>query len=147
MLKSGTADLINNNEMAERFPDVDYDFQPFGNRVFVQIRYPKLQSASGLILASDTVEDSYRNEQVAVVRALGESCFKFMTTGEPWPSGEAFKVGDFVRVPLHGGDNHWEIFTNEKGEQQTILFKVFKDHEIIGRHRKPLDVKTNLAYI
>ena len=145
MLSVGSAKKIEASDMEVQFPEVEYDFEPFGNRVFVQIRYPIQITKSGLVLSSDTVQDAYRNEQCAKVVGMGASCFMLMTTGAEWPTGRAFEVGEFVRVPLHGGDNHWEIATIN-GEQQTILFKIFKDHEIIGKYRKPLDVKTNYAY-
>ena len=133
MLSTGVESLIKNDELSKRFPDVDYDFEPFGNRVFVQMRLPPTETIGGVALSSDTIEYAYHEEQVGVVRALGESCFKFMTSGEDWPAGEIYTIGDYVRVPRHGGDNHWE---------GKILFKIFKDYEVLGRHRKPTDVKT-----
>ncbi len=133
MLKSGSEALITNEKLAERFPDVGYDFEPFGNRVFVQMRLPPKFTPGGIELADDTFQYAYAEEQIGVVRALGEYCFNFITSNKSWPNGKHFAVGDYVRVPRNGGDNHWE---------GKILFKIFKDYEIIGRHRKPTDVKT-----
>ena len=130
----------------EAFPEVVCPIKPLGNRVLIQIRKPKNKTKSGLILTSDTFEDSYRNEQTAKVISIGNGAFHFASSGEPWPSGEWFKEGDFVRAPLHGGDNHW-ISTGEGEQMELILFKTFKDYEIIGQIiGDPLDVKTNLAY-
>ena len=133
MLSTGSGALIKNDDLAQRFPEVDYDFEPFGNRVFIQMRLPPLRTPGGIELSGDTLQYAYAEEQVGIVRALGSACFLFLTSGEKWPTGEAFTVGDYVRAPRHGGDNHWE------GD---VLFKIFKDYEIIGRHRNPTKVKT-----
>lgn len=137
---------MNEHCVQDAFPKLDAPIIPLGNRVLVQIRKPKTKTNSGLILTSDTVEDSYRNEQTAKVIGIGKGCFTFASSGEPWPSGAWFKEGDFVRVPLHGGDNHWVAF-GEGENQELILFKSFKDYEVIGLiNGDPLDIKTNLAY-
>lgn len=124
------------------FPAVVCPVTPLGNRILVQIRLPKTQTASGLILGADTTEDIYRNEQTAKVLKIGNGAFTFPSSGEKWPSGAWFSEGAFVRVPLHGGDNHWITVGKE-----LVLFKTFKDYEIIGLiEGNPMDVKTNLAY-
>lgn len=134
------------SEIDAAFPAVDCPVKPLGNRVLVQIRAPKKRTKSGIILTDDVSDDVYRNEQTAKVLKVGAGAFHFPTTGEPWKTGAWVKEGDFVRVPLHGGDNHWISY--EEGEQQDkILFKTFKDYELIGLiEGNPLDVKTNYAY-
>jgi len=128
------------------FPVVVCPVTPLGNRVLVQIRLPKKKTSGGIILTNDTEEDTYRNEQTAKVLKIGAGAFTFPSNGEKWPSGAWFEIGAFVRVPLHGGDNHWISF-GEGSEKDLILFKTFKDYEIIGLiEGNPLDVKTNLAY-
>lgn len=127
------------------FPAVDCQIKPLGNRVMVQIRAPKSKTKGGIILVDDVGEDVYRNEQTAKVVKIGAGAFHFPSTGEPWSSGAWVKVGDYVRVPLHGGDNHW-ISRDSEGKEK-ILFKTFKDYELIGLiEGNPLDVKTNYAY-
>lgn len=129
------------------FPEVVCPLKPFGNRILVQIRLPKSKTKSGLIVTSDTTDHLYRNEQTAKVISIGASSFKFLTTGEDWPSGEWFKEGDYVRVPLHGGDNHWVPFELPDGKTELVLFKTFKDFEVIGLiEGDPLDVKTVMAH-
>jgi len=59
------------------FPAVNCPVTPLGNRVLVQIRLPKTQTASGLILNADTTEDIYRNEQTAKVLKIGNGAFTF----------------------------------------------------------------------
>lgn len=137
---------MTNYKLEDAFPEVSCPVKPLGNRVLVQMRLPKTKTKSGLILTEDSTEDMYRNEQTAVVKKLGAGCFKFASNGEVWPTGEWFAVGDYVRVPLHGGDNHW-ISVDENGEKKLVLFKSFKDYEVIGLiEGDPLEVKTNYAY-
>lgn len=125
------------------FPAVVCPIKPLGNRVLLQIRLLSNKTKSGLILTTDSTESSYRQEQTAKVIKIGAGAFRFATTGEAWPTGEWFKEGDYVRAPLHGGDNHWIAHGDD-----LILFKSFKDYEIIGLiEGNPLSVKTNLAYI
>lgn len=144
MLSFGSTAKIEKDEYAERFPVVDHQFRPFGNRVFVQIRYPVVETKGGISLNKETVEHAYHNEQVGLVVAMGGGCFKFATSGEDWPEFmERFNVGDCVRVPLHGGDNQWRVDPISK---RFILLKVFKDHEIMGAFANPLDIPTNYAY-
>ena len=133
-------------EINDAFPELVCPVKPLGNRILVQIRLPKKKTKSGLILTSDTNDDVYRNEQTAKVVKIGAGAFTFPTTGESWKTGAWFQIGDFVRVPLHGGDNHW-IWEGEGDDRIEILFKTFKDYEVIGLiEGNPLDVKTNLAY-
>lgn len=138
--------VASNDELALAFPAIQCPIKPLGNRVLVQIRLPKQKSKGGLYLTSDTTEDSYRQEQTAKVIKLGSGAFHFPSSGEAWPSGEWYKVGDYVRVPLHGGDNHWIAMDNE--DKTLVLFKTFKDYEVISMiEGDPLDMKTNLAYL
>lgn len=124
------------------FPAINCPIKPLGNRILVQIRSAQQKTASGIILTSDNVEDIYRNEQTAKVIKVGNGAFRFASSGESWPTGDWVQVGDYVRVPLHGGDNHWIVEGDNK-----ILFKSFKDYELIGLiEGNPLEVKTNMAY-
>lgn len=145
-VKKNSLKKIENDALNDAFPKVECPIRPLGNRVLVQIRAPRNKTKGGLVITSDTLEDTYRNEQTATIVKMGEGCFKFSTTGEPWPLGEWFAEGDFVRVPLHGGDNHW-IAMKDGDSQRLILFKTFRDYEIIGLiEGDPLEVKTNMAY-
>ena len=132
--------------LLEAFPNVHFPLRPLGNRVLVQIRQPKNKTKSGLILANDSSENIHRNEQTAKVVAISASAFIFPTTGESYLDSSKFAVGDYVRVPLHGGDNHW-IIESIGGDDVRVLFKSFKDYEVIGViEGNPLEVKTHLAY-
>lgn len=136
-----------NKDLEAAFPAALCPIKPLGNRILVQIRLAKTKTAGGLILTGDDQEHILRNEQTAKVLKIGNSAFTFPSTGETWPSGEWFKEGEYVRVPLHGGDNHWVTVKNSDGENVTVLFKTFKDYEVIGIiEGSPLDVRTNYAY-
>jgi co-chaperonin GroES (HSP10) len=127
------------------FPAIPCPIRPLGNRVLVQMRLPKTRTASGLLLTDDTSDNMLRNEQTARVVHIGGGAFRF-ATGDAWPEGRTFAEGDFVRVPLYGGDNHW--IPDPGDSNRLILFKTFKDYEVSAIIAgNPLDVKTNLAYL
>lgn len=137
--------VIDKKDIEAAFPDVKCPIRPLGNRILVQIRAPKKRTSKGIILTDDVSDDVYRNEQTAKVISIGNGAFHFPTNGEPWKTGAWVKEGDYVRVPLHGGDNHW--ISREESSEEKILFKTFKDYELIGLiEGNPLDVKTNYAY-
>lgn len=134
-------------DLEAAFPAVVCPVKPLGNRILVQIRQPKKKSAGGLFLSGNDQEHVHRNEQTAKVIEIGAAAFKFPSTGEDWPTGAWVKKDDYVRVPLHGGDNHWIAVPSADGTPENVLFKTFKDHEIIGLiDGCPLDVKTNFAH-
>jgi co-chaperonin GroES (HSP10) len=130
------------------FPEVDPGCIPFGERVLVQIRTPKVTSSGGIILPEDTVDTEKWNIQVGKVISIGPGAFKNRDTLEPWPEGQWCQIGDFVRVPKYGGDR-WNVLIPSpkkmRGEESHALFVVVKDLEIIGKITgDPLAV---LAYI
>ena len=135
------------SELEASFPTIDCPIKPLGNRILVQIRLPKAKTKGGLILTNDSSDDVLRQEQTAQVVKIGNGCFRFPSSGEQWPSGAWFEEGAYVRVPLHGGDNHWIAVPNGDGTNTNVLFKTFKDYEVIGLiEGDPLAVKTNMAY-
>lgn len=120
--------------LAAAFPDVDPEFKPFGERVLVQIRTPKFKSAGGIILPKDTRETEKWNTQVGKIISMGPSAFKNRDTLSTWPEGEWAKVGDFVRVPKHGGDR-WEVLIpGRRGleEEDYAMFVLTRDLDLGG---------------
>lgn len=115
-------------ELDSAFPQCDAGVIPLGSRVLVQIRSPKLKSAGGIFLASETKETEKWNTQVAKVVGLGPLAFHNRNTMEPWPEGQWCEPGQFVRVPKYGGDR-WEVVTEDG---QSCLFVIFNDLDIIG---------------
>ena len=112
----------------DAFPNADPGIVPFGSYVLVQIRAPKLTTAGGIILSSDTTETEKWNTQVGRVVTMGPLAFKNRNTMASWPEGDWCKPGDYVRVAKYGGDR-WET-TDSGGD--TALFVIFNDLDIIG---------------
>ena len=113
----------------EAFPKADPGVEPFGSYVLIQIRNPKVKTASGIILQNDTQDTEKWNTQVGVVIQVGPLAFKNRNTMESWPEGAWCKAGDYVRVAKYGGDR-WEVKVDD---DTTALFVIFKDTDLIGR--------------
>lgn len=130
----------------DAFPVVDPMHEPCAEFVIVQIRNAKRFTASGLELPDEAFDTEKCNTQVAKVIALGPLAFRNRSTGEPWPGGNWYNVGDFVRSPKYGGDR-WsvkmEIETAESRRGNLIVaarkntvdveFALFKDLDIRSR--------------
>lgn len=130
---------VDKSLMAEAFPVANPPVYPYGERVLFQVRTPKKKTAGGIILADDSRDSEKWNEQNAKVIAWGALAFRNRTTLEPWPDYGSIAPGNFVRIPLYGGDKIEVPMAN--GE--TALFVVRKDYEIISKIiRNPLTVKT-----
>lgn len=146
-------DLMAPDELAKAFPDLDPGFKPFGSRVIVQLRSPKLYSAGGIKFPDETIETEMWNTQIGKVRAIGPLAFKNRSTNEVWPEGEWCKSGDYVRIPKFNQDK-WFIeypikmktmMGNEIDATERVLFMLINDLDILaGKTGNPLEVK---AYI
>lgn len=113
--------------LEEAFPDVDPEHVPMGSLALLQVRTPAKYTAGGIALPEDVRETEYWNTQIGKVRAIGPLAFKNRDTGEPWPEGPWFKVGDFVRVPKYGGDR-FEV--NVEGSEDKAIFVLFQEADI-----------------
>ena len=113
----------------DAFPNTDPGITPFGSYVLVQIRAPKLTTASGIVLSSETTETEKWNTQVGRVITVGPLAFKNRNTMELWPEGAWCEKGDFVRVAKYGGDR-WEVPITK---ETTAMFVIFKDTDLIGK--------------
>lgn len=125
---SGVEIVFQKTDLEYAFPPVDPGVKPFGSRVLVQIRNPRQQTASGIIIDSGSQETEKWNTQAAKVIALGPVAFKNRQTLESWPEGDWCKEGQFVRVPKYGGDR-WEVQLRDG----VALFVIFNDLDIIGQ--------------
>jgi co-chaperonin GroES (HSP10) len=96
----------------------------------VQIRTPKMKSAGGIILTSETKDTEKWNTQVAKVIAMGPLAFRNRDTMQEWKEGAWCGPGDFVRVPKYGGDR-WEVPTENRDEP--AMFVIFNDLDVLGR--------------
>lgn len=137
------------------FPDIPCHHTPKGPYVLVQIRLAKEASAGGIILSDFDRDTERANTQVCKVVALGPGCFRDRHTGEAWPEGDWFTLGDFMRCPKYGGDR-WSVrFTRQRGalqrkdrlilppriERIELEFAVFKDLDLRAGVDDPLAVE------
>jgi hypothetical protein len=91
--------------MRSAFPDVEIPYAaPFGYLVLVQLRQPLKVSKGGIILPEEVQDIERYRTQAALVRAMGSQTFCDRQTGKPWIEGPWYGPGDFVRVPMFGGD-------------------------------------------
>lgn len=125
------------------FPTVDPLLEPTGSDVLVQIRTPRKATEGGILLADESVDTEYWNQQVAKVIATGPLAFRNRTTMAPWVEGAWCEPGQHVRIPLYGGDR-WEV---EHGKHEKALFALFKDTEIRGRVKAGVDPRLIKAYV
>lgn len=127
--------------LEEAFPDVDPNYEPFGSFVLLQVRVAKrkVSNDSKIELPDEVRATIQANTQVAKVIAHGPLAYRNRNTGELWPEGAWAKPGEFVRIPMFGGDK-WEIAHGDG----VVMFRVLKDLELGGRVPRPLEV---VAYI
>jgi co-chaperonin GroES (HSP10) len=130
------SDLLGKNYSAAlkvSFPDVDPGVTPFGYLVLVQLRSPRKLSKGGLIIP-DMFRDAERYRvQTGLVRALGPSAFKNRVTMEPWVEGAWCHPGDFIRMPMYGGDRWIVPVPGAKESDEHAVFMICKDTDLIGR--------------
>ena len=124
----------NEAEMAWAFPSVDPGAKPLGGRILVQLRRTKkATTASGIILVEETKETEKWQNMVAKVIEIGPLAYKHRDTMASWPEGSWADVGDYIRVPKWGGDR-WEIHVpGEDDNEESALFMVLNDHEVIAK--------------
>lgn len=136
---SNTPVAGNSADLQEAFPVVDPGAVPLGARVLVQMRMPKKKmTASGIILAAETVDTEKAQNPIGKVVAIGPLAFKKRDTMESWPEGSWCEIGDFVRVPRWTGDR-WEIPISE---DEKVEFMLMNDHEVIAKlTSNPLEMR------
>lgn len=136
---SNTPVAGNSADLQEAFPVVDPGAVPLGARVLVQMRLPKKKmTASGIILAAETVDTEKAQNPIGKVVAIGPLAFKKRDTMESWPEGSWCEIGDFVRVPRWTGDR-WEI---QISEDDKVEFMLMNDHEVIAKlTSNPLEMR------
>jgi co-chaperonin GroES (HSP10) len=133
-MKMSNPVAFNEAEMAWAFPSVDPGAKPLGGRLLVQLRRSKkATTASGIILVEETKETEKWQNMVAKVVEIGPLAFKHRDTMQSWPEGSWCQVGDYIRVPKWGGDR-WEVkVPGEDANEDSALFMVLNDHEVIAK--------------
>ena len=131
---SNTPVASNEAEMAWAFPSVDPGAKPLGGRLLVQLRRTTKKATSmGIILVEETKETEKWQNMVAKVIEIGPLAFKHRDTMLGWPEGSWCEVGDYIRVPKWGGDR-WEVHVpGEDENEESALFMVLNDHEVIAK--------------
>lgn len=122
--------MIPASSLQEAFPDVDPGVEPLGTRVLVQLRTVRSKTSSGLILVDDTKQFNKVTTQLGRVINIGPIAFRNRETGRLWPEGVWAQPGHLVRIPKYGGDRFERKIP---GTEDTALFCLFSDHEIIAR--------------
>lgn len=138
----------------EAFPPIDAGEIPAGNQVLFQIRQPKLRTAGGLVLDTETRKTDHYNTTVAKVVACGPLAFRNRETGQPWPEGAWCKPGDFVRIPRYQGERFFVDYERDDFEiddqtrrrrdfqaKDQICFVLHKDLCVVSIIADPLKVK------
>ncbi len=126
-------------ELQEAFPDIIPPYYPVGFLILVQIRSPK-KKAKSIILVDETRDREKYQTQTALVRAMGPAAYKNRTTLDPWPEGNWCRPGQFVRVPMYGGDR---VAVKYGTGDDEALFMAMKDGDVIGIVTgDPLAIKT-----
>lgn len=123
--------MISASDLNTAFPEIDPGVQPLGPRILVQLRTVREKTDSGLILARDTRDHNKSVTQLCKIVALGAIAFCSRKDGQPWPEGVWANVGDYARIPKHGGDRFERKIPGSDGE--TAIFVIVNDHEIIAK--------------
>lgn len=125
------------------FPDVQPPYAPFGYLALVQLRTPHRKIGS-IIMTDESVDAELPRSQAALVRALGPACFRDRQTGESWVEGAWFRPGDFIRIPLYGGDRFDVEYKTEVGTRETVRFAFIKEADAIALVTgDPLNIKNS----
>lgn len=122
--------MIPASSLKEAFPDVNPGVVPLGTRVLIQLRTVRARTASGIILADDTKQFNKVTTQLGRVIMNGPIAFRNRESGQLWPEGVWAQPGHLVRIPKYGGDRFERKIP---GTEDTALFCLFSDHEIIAR--------------
>jgi co-chaperonin GroES (HSP10) len=122
--------MISASDLNTAFPNVVPGVRPLGPRVLVQLRTVRERTSSGIVMVNDTRDFNKSITQLARIISLGPIAFCNRSTGERWPEGVWANVGDFVRIPKHGGDRFERKIPGEKDE--TAIFVTIQDHEILS---------------
>lgn len=123
---------VSGHSIEDLFPEVDPQFTPYGARVLVQLRRTVSTSKGGIILSTEVKRTEAWNLQVGKLFAVGAAAFKNRGTGESWPEGSWAQVGDYVRVPRHGGDRI--VVNSPEKDGEKIVFLLLSDYDLLGKY-------------
>jgi co-chaperonin GroES (HSP10) len=136
-------------DMQMAFPDIDPGVRVCGYSVLCQLRSANRISRGGIIFTDNEKDAEKYRMQAGLVRAMGPSAFKRRDNLEPWPEGNWCMPGDFVRLPMYGGDRF--LVPHQVKDQITsstinddVMFVFYKDTDIVATILgDPLKLKTS----
>lgn len=143
LAKMKMPEKILDQSLEDAFPAVDPGEVPFGSLVLIQMKRAAFKTKGGLILNENDQQTEYDNTKVAKVLALGPLCFKSRETGKPWPEGQWFKVGDYVRMSQHNATT-WTVplpGTRGIGIQERVIFGYMDELHVRGLVLDPMSVQ------
>lgn len=131
-------------ELKIAFPDIAPPVYPVGTMIMCQLRNAMRKTKGGIWLPDETRDLEKYRTQTALVRACGPAAFKRRDNGDDWPEGDWAIPGQFVRIPLYGGDRI-AVKYKEDDKDFEALFISIKDMDILGiTIGDPLSVKAEV---
>jgi co-chaperonin GroES (HSP10) len=121
------SDLALEQSIENAFPEIPLIWKTLGDLVQVQIKKAANKTKSGILLVDDVKETITNNTQIAKVVALGPLAYKNPNTLEEWAEGPWVKIGDYVQIPMYGGNRWYQQHNNEQ-----ITFAFFRAKELMG---------------
>jgi hypothetical protein len=140
LAKMKMPEKILDQSLEDAFPDVNPGEFPFGNLVLIQMKRPAYKTKGGLHLSGNDMQTEYDNTNVAKVIGFGPLCFKSRETGQEWPEGRWFKVGDYVRLSQHNCTT-WTVpmpGTRGAGIEERVVFGYIDELHVRGLVLDPL---------
>lgn len=102
------------------FPDVDPGEDACD--CFILVQELLVPTKVGSILKPfETTDADQAVTSFGMIKSIGPLCFKWDMTGEEFPGGASFAVGDIVRVPKFGGQ---EFIIDG------VIFNIWKDRDV-----------------
>lgn len=140
LAKMKMPEKILDQSLEDAFPDVHPGEVPFGSLVLIQMKRAASKTKGGVILSGNDQQTEYDNTKVAKVISLGTLCFKNRETGETWPEGPWFKIGDYVRLSQHNCTT-WTVGmpgTRGIGIEERIVFGYIDELHVRSLVQDPL---------
>jgi hypothetical protein len=140
LAKMKLPEKILDQTLDDAFPAVDPGEVPFGSLVLIQIKRPPFKTKGGILLGEGSQQTEYDNTKVAKVLALGPLCFKSRETGQDWPEGKWFQVGDYVRMSQHNATT-WTVpmaGTRGIGIEERVVLGYMDELHVRGLVQDPL---------
>lgn len=125
-----TSDRIT-HQVEDLFPEIELNEIALGDNIVVQMKTPPKQSKGGILYSAETQDIEEYSSTVGKVLDIGPTAFHFFSqndeSNKPWPGGAWFKVGDFVRLPRHGGQRIESAYGVIQIISASLVLSIVKD--------------------